>query len=257
MQSSLFSNPSSQTLKPKQTPAQQVPKRLSLSLSTAIASGSSFTKRKQNQGPATGQKNIRPVLQGTANWQYQPRSSASLQTPSRRKGASYQSGTLRAPSAAGTSSSYGQRGYSPVGSATLFGPGADPQHKNFRQTPTSGSAPARRVSRPSTSAFSYSKKNPGQVPAGSPHRSTLFQGTGRSARGSYDPASSSKEPSYQPRGHRMTYTSVEYGPSGERYAPTKVHGIPDLFGGFAIKRLKESDKDVKKTPKSQMNWNRT
>ncbi|XP_037649640.1 probable serine/threonine-protein kinase nek3 [Sebastes umbrosus] len=240
--------------------AQKMPKKQLFGLSTSIASGSSVSKYNEKR-----------IQQGEPSTsKYLSSSSASLQSPSRESysfnSASHQSAAQKAPT--------------PSTSSSLFGAGAPPPpHGRPVQTRTSSSALARRVSsrcssvasKPSTFSSLQNEwigNDPSQTEAGKPYTSKLFPVNAGNAQGSYKPTSTSHMTSSRygqsvpvsdkpsaPAGFQpsrlqtsTSYTSVEQipsstgtGTSGQRFAPTRTHNIPQRHGGHPIRRLKEPD----------------
>ncbi|KAM8766738.1 uncharacterized protein AB9X84_005866 [Acanthopagrus schlegelii] len=235
VQSSSLSKPNWRPAKSNRANAQTAPKN-SFGLSTAIASGSSVSKyKKPNDSANVSKKRTWPVQQGTAHvGKYVSSSSAAVQSP--------RSLSSAAPA------SYWPRSYVPVKSSSRVSVGAP-----ALQMQTSATARARRVSSHRGSKASKpsrfsppqnerSVNNPSQTEAGNRYKSKLFQPTGGNAQGSQSLPASQKQ-NVQPRSYTSTKLSASEssgtGASGQRFAPTRTYDIPDRFGGFAIRRLKE------------------
>ncbi|XP_036949116.1 uncharacterized protein LOC119016874 [Acanthopagrus latus] len=245
VQSSSLSKPNWRPAKSNRANAQTSPKN-SFGLSTAIASGSSVSKyKKPNDFANVSKKRTWPVQQGTAHvGKYVSSSSTAVQSPRSLSAAQ------KAPSAAAAPASYWPRSYVPVESSSRFSVGAP-----ALQMQTSATARARRVSShrgskaSKPSRFSPSNErsvnNPSQTEAGNRYKSKLFQPTGGNAQGSQSLPASQKQNALnvQPRSYTSTKLpaseSSGTGASGQRFAPTRTYDIPDRFGGFAIRRLKE------------------
>ena len=245
-QSSSLSKPNWRPAKSNHANAQTVPKN-SFGLSTSIASGSSVSKyKKRNDVTNVSKKRTWPVQQGTAYVsKYVSSSSAAVQTPRSLSAAQ------KTPSAAATSASYGPRSYVPVKSSSQFSVGAP-----ALQMQTSATARARRVSSHHSSKASKPSRfsplqnerrenDPSRTEVGNRYQSKLFQPTGRNVQGSQSLPASQKQNALnlQPRSYTSTRLPASAGSgtgtSGQRFAPTRTYNIPDRFGGFAIRRLKE------------------
>lgn len=236
VQSSSLSKPNWRPAKSNHANAQTVPKN-SFGLSTSIASGSSVSKyNKQSDFTNVSKKRTWPVQQGTAHVS---------------KYVSSSSAAVKAPSAAASLASYGPRSYAPVKSSSRFSVGAP-----ALQMQTSATARARKVSsHRSSKAFKPSRfsppqnerrvNDPSQTGVGNRYQSKLFQPTGGNAQGSQSLPASEKQNAlnFQPRSYTSTKLPASEGSgtgtSGQRFAPTRTYNIPDRFGGFAIRRLKE------------------
>ncbi|XP_031729801.1 uncharacterized protein LOC116397989 [Anarrhichthys ocellatus] len=217
-QSSSESKPNRPTTTLNQENVQNTPKKQIFGLS--VASGSSLGR--YDQTPIS-KKRTRPAQQGipsTSN--YQSSSSGSLQSPRGGysfKPASHQSAAQRASAVSETPG----KGYPKSSSDGAAGPRRIPA-----RTKTSASGRAVRVSphrgsvAPKPSYFSSlqnerTRNNPSQ--AGSPYPNKLV-------------------PVNVPVNVPDSGTSSS-GTSGQKFAPTRTHNIPQAFGGYAIRRLKE------------------
>lgn len=243
VQSSSLSGPNWRGTKLNQEKQQKVLTRFGLP--TAIASGSSVSGQKQ-----AGKRNW-PVQQGT------PRASKYL--PS--KLASHQSAAQAASSAAGMPTSSGRRGFS-LTASNLFNADGPTKSK------TSAVAPARRVSSHSSlfSRFHTPQStqfhvNRGYNPSTS-SRSSIHGSRGQSRQ---------QNANFQPASEGLRYTSSNAntysagwnsGNAGQgtwnlpvsgkgRFAPTRTHNIPQLFGGSAIRRLKTPERAEASIKKQQ------
>ncbi|XP_042362505.1 uncharacterized protein LOC121957792 [Plectropomus leopardus] len=256
-------NPKWQTTKFNQVDAQKAPKKF-FGLSTAIASGSSVSKYDKSSKKTS-------AIQQPHSSKYPPSSSAYPPKESYSSRLNYQSAQT-APAAAHKSSS-------------LFGQGAPLPNTRPVRTKTSASAPARRVSssrgsgasKPSSfSSFKNEGNNPSQSEAWKPHQSKLFP---VNAQGSYKPTSNSNMASsrvsysqslpvsikqsgpLQPRSGKPTSQRLNSAEqltgtgtsAGKLFAPTKVHKIPERFGGFPIRRLKDPVDQQESVRKPQQN----
>lgn len=190
MKSGSLSKPNWRGTKLNRVKVQEAPKQ-NFGLSTSIASGSSVSKysQKQNNLPDISKRGTWPVQQGMPHAiNYLSSSSASIQSPSSKsKSASHQSAAQNVPGAAAeTPAFYGQTGFSPMKSSSLFGAGAPVRMQ------TSASAPARRVT-------SHRRSQASHFPA---PQSKLFHVKG-GYHGSYKPSSMSS----------MTSSHLGYSPS--------------------------------------------
>ncbi|KAM7372837.1 hypothetical protein PAMP_007733 [Pampus punctatissimus] len=262
VQSSLVSKPNWRTSL-NQFNAQKLPV-MDFGLSTSIASGSSvskFSTKKQNN--AISKSSTWPVQQGTSK--HLSSGFASVGSPMEsytQTSASHQSAAQRPPrpsynrqSSAMLNHEQAPRSISPK-SSHLFIPRAPAPHHSSVQMQTSATAPGRKVSskafkKPSKFSSHHnerSRHNPSKTEAGKPHRSKMFTVT--EGEGNYKPTSNtaSSHASYnrwnsgfqQPRSLKAT-TSSSAGTSAQHYAPTKIHSIPQRYGGFSIRRLKGPD----------------
>ncbi|KAM7383821.1 hypothetical protein PAMA_011268 [Pampus argenteus] len=246
-------------------------------LSTSIASGSSvskFSTKKQNNA-AISKSSTLPVQQGTQRTsKYPSSSSASVGNPSRESytlsSASHQSAappparpSYFRQSSATLNQKQAPRSISPKSSI----PRAPALHHNSVPMQTSATAAGRKVSLKASkkpSRFSYhhnerSRHNPTKSEAGKPHRSKMFAVTG--SEGNYMASSYNRSlPAWpyrpnsgfqQPRSRKVT-TSSGAGTSGQQYAPTKIHSIPQRYGGYAIRRLKGPDQNAVSVWKPQL-----
>ena len=179
-------------------------------LSASIAGGSSLSK--YDQTPIS-KKRTRPVQQGAPSTShYRSSSSASLQSPRERY-------SLKSSAVSETPASSGRKGYSKsMKSSSLSSDGAAASRRIPVQTKTSASGAARRVSSRRSSVGSKPRNDPSQTRAGTPYPSKLVPVNVRNL-----PASGT--------------SSVET--SGQGFAPSRIHNIPQRFGGYAIRRLKE------------------
>ncbi|XP_042290441.1 uncharacterized protein LOC121912395 [Thunnus maccoyii] len=265
VQSSSVSKPNWRTTSLNQLNAQKVPKN-QFDLSAPISSGGSVSKfsvKKQND-PTVGKSRTWPVKQGIQRTnQYLSSSSASILGPRESysfRPASHQSAAQKPPSTAfatpayyGQSSSMLNQKHAPRGfshkSSHLFSPRAPApaSQRKYVQMQTSASAPARRSSSRSSkaskkpSSFSYSQNertrhNPSQTEAGNPYNT-------------YKPTSN------RASSHSLKApTSSRTGTSAQNFAPTEIHSIPQRFGGFAIRRLKEPDQKEVSVQKPQQTY---
>ncbi|XP_063754723.1 uncharacterized protein LOC134874593 isoform X2 [Eleginops maclovinus] len=147
--------------------------------------------------------------------------------------------------------------------SSLFGAGAPEPNMIPARTKTSASVRAKLVSKTPKTARPSAPKNPSQTEFVNPYRSKLFPGN---TQGSYKATSMASSygkslpesnkvngPVFQPRSYSRSYNSKSSGkgPSGKKFALTKTHSIPDKFGGYAIRRLKDPDQEKVSVRKPQ------
>ncbi|XP_068432270.1 uncharacterized protein [Clinocottus analis] len=226
VQSRSESKPNWRTTKSKPENQQKMPKKFSLSAS--IAGGSSLSK--YNPTPIS-KKRTWPVQQGapsTSN--YRSSGSESLQSPREiySKPASGQSAARKASVNSETPAYTGLQGSSnPMKSSSPSSKGAAATRRIPVRTKTSASGAARRVSTRRPSAASK-----------------------RSQTESWKPYSSNLVPVNALNVPASRTSSV--GSSGQGFAPSGTHQIPQRFGGAAIRRLrKPADKKEVSVRKSQ------
>ncbi|CAK6961104.1 uncharacterized protein LOC121912395 [Scomber scombrus] len=233
--SSLLSNPNWKTSSLAQLNAQKVPKR-EFGLSTYIVSGTTLNSSHKKQNSPINSRTW-PVQQGTQRTsQYLSSSSASVKSPRESfsfKPASSQMAAQKPSSTANAPAYYWQKQ-----APKDFSPRAPDQQRKIVKMQTSASAPARRVSslrsaKAPKKPFNFSTSNEG--PRYSPSQS-----------GAGNPSLSI----YQQKGS----PNSRAGTSGQRFAPTKTHNIPERFGGFAIRRLGDTDQKVQNTWKPQQTY---
>ncbi|CAJ1083588.1 adhesive plaque matrix protein-like isoform X4 [Xyrichtys novacula] len=265
------------------------PKRRFVGLSTAIASGSSVSKYDKEKSDHTdsSKKTTWPVQRTPTTSKYLSSSSASSQSPSSKsssKLAHHQSATH---GTASVKSAYGQKDYFlNQKSSSLFSPRAVSPQRHAVRMQTSATAPARRVSihrtskipRPST-LYSTKKETISSNRYNTPS-SHLTQSQSLSFRNQNAPNGVQPRSFQNPSHQRLGYTSTEQNPSSVssyqkpswksrsptpsdnnpadsrdsgsvRYAPTRTYNIPEQFGGYAIRRLRNPDEQETSAMKPQ------
>ncbi|KAL7381822.1 hypothetical protein ABVT39_011863 [Epinephelus coioides] len=273
VQSSSVSKPNWQTSKLHRVNEQKSPKQF-FGLSTAIASGSSVskydqkrTKPAQQDNPHTSkyQSSSYASAQGPSRASYSYKSTAQ-KAPAAAKTATYQSSSL-------FSSGAPVPNRSPVRTKTSA---SAPARRVTSRHGSEASKPSSFSSRQNQGT----RNNPSQTGAGKPYRSKLFSVNAGNAQETYKPTSMSNmassygsygrspsvsdkqsvSTSFQPRGvapssQRLSYSrnpvqeahnppasrSSRAGTSGQRFAPSKVHNIPERYGGSPIRRLRDPD----------------
>ncbi|XP_056284822.1 serine/arginine repetitive matrix protein 1-like [Pseudoliparis swirei] len=180
-----------------------MPKKKPFAFSGSIAGGSSLSK--YDKTPIS-EKRTRPVQQGTpSRSSYRSSSPASLQSPR---------GSFKSSAVPETPASSGRKGSSTsTKSSSQSRAGAAVSRRIPVRTKTSASVAARRVSSRRRTKL---RNKPSPTRAVNPSQLV--------------PVSVSNLPS--------SWTSST-GPSGQGFAPSRTYNIPQSFGGFAIRRLKE------------------
>ncbi|XP_068590397.1 uncharacterized protein [Cebidichthys violaceus] len=214
-QSGSESKPNRPTTKSNQDNVQKMPKKHIFGLS--VASGSSLSK--YHQTPISKKR----TQQGTpSTGNYQSSSSGSLQSPRGGhsfKAAAHQSAAQKASAVSKTPG----RGYpKSMRSPSLSSDGAAGPQRIPARTKTSASGPAVKVSSHRGSAASkpsYFSSLQNERTRNKPSR------TGNPTPNKLVPVNVGSLP--------------DSGTSGQRFAPTRTYKIPQLFGGYAIRRLKE------------------
>ncbi|XP_034388545.1 zonadhesin-like [Cyclopterus lumpus] len=183
---------------------QKMPKKQPFAFSGSIAGGSSLSK--YNRTPIS-KKRPGPGQQGSPGTSpYRSSSSASLQKPRE---------SFKSSAVSETPASSGREGYSTESSSPS---GAGASRRIPVRTKTSASAAARRVSSRRSSVGYRPRPDSSQTLAVNPYTSKRVPVNVR------DPPSSK---------------TSSTGTSGQGFAPSTTHNIPQRFGGFAIRRLKE------------------
>ncbi|XP_034401376.1 uncharacterized protein LOC117739189 [Cyclopterus lumpus] len=228
VQSSAQSKPNWRTTKLNWEHLQKMPKKRIFGLSASIAGGRSLSK--YDQTPISKKRTL-PVQQGTpSKSNHRSSSSESFQGPRESysfKPYSHQTAAQKALVNSETAAYTGLMGSTMKSSRPSSGGAAEPRRIPVR-TKTSASAPARRVSSLRGSAVSKpsrfsslqnerTRNNPSQTEAWEPYSSKVVPVNARNL-----PASGT--------------SSV--GTSGQGFASSTIHQIPQSFGGFAIRRLK-------------------
>ncbi|TNN84312.1 hypothetical protein EYF80_005305 [Liparis tanakae] len=211
VQSSSASKPNWRTNMFKQENVQMMPKK-PLSFSASISSGSSLSKYTQSP---TSKKGTWPVQQGTQSTSnHRSSSSESFLGPNDSfKPNSHQTSAQKSSVNSETPADTGAMGYStPMKSSRQSSAGAAEPRRVPVRTKTSASAPARRVS--SRRGSAASKRT-----------------------GAWKPYSSKVVP-VDARNRPASGTSSA-GTSGQDFAPSVIQQIPERYGGYAIRRMKE------------------
>ncbi|XP_056290631.1 uncharacterized protein LOC130206607 [Pseudoliparis swirei] len=179
-----------------------MPKKKPFAFSGSIAGGSSLSK--YDKTPIS-EKRTRPVQQGTpSRSSYRSSSPASLQSPR---------GSFKSSAVPETPASSGRKGSSTSTKSSSQSRAGAASRRIPVRTKTSASVAARRVSSRRRTKL---RNKPSPTRAVNPSQLV--------------PVSVSNLPS--------SWTSST-GPSGQGFAPSRTYNIPQSFGGFAIRRLKE------------------
>ncbi|XP_054462360.1 microtubule-actin cross-linking factor 1, isoforms 6/7-like [Anoplopoma fimbria] len=246
---SSVSKPNWLTTNLNQETVQKMPKKQPFRLSTPIASASTASKYAQNPISKT---RTWPVQQGSPRTGIdQSSSSESLQSPRETysfKSASHQAAEQKVPAVAETPAYSGQNGYfRSMKSSSFSSTDAAAPNRIPVRTRTSASAVGRRVPlRRSSVASTPSHFQPHSGKTLSSYTSTEQIPSSTS---SLQASWKSRNPT-QGAGNLPSSGTSRSETSGQHFAPTTTHNIPQHFGGYAIRRLKEpadqKDGSVKK-----------